>query len=153
MAEMAMRCLDETTRDYKVDPDRTYLTGLSMGGFGAWLVAERVPGRFAAVVPICGFYGQPNAVTDAEALGKMAENLRSTPIWCFHGALDTAVPVDRSREIVAAIRSAGGDVKYTEFADGQHDVWTRVYADATVWNWMLAQRRTPAGGATTKPAP
>lgn len=153
MAEMAVRCLDATAREYRVDPDRTYLTGLSMGGFGAWLLAERMPGRFAAVVPICGFYGQPNAATGSETLAKLGESLRATPIWCFHGTLDPAVPAARSREIVAAIRAAGGAPRYSEFPDGQHDVWSRAYADAELWRWMLAQRRTEGGAAATKPAP
>jgi predicted peptidase len=153
MAELAMRCLDQTTRDYAIDPDRIYLTGLSMGGFGAWLLGERAAERFAAVIPICGFYGSPQQPSDPETLAQIARSLRNMPVWCFHGALDPAVSVERSREIVGALRAAGGNVKYTEFADGQHDVWTRVYADANVWSWMLAQRRAGVNAPASKPAP
>jgi predicted peptidase len=152
MAEMALKCLDEAAREYRVDIDRTYLTGLSLGGFGTWLLAERVPERFAAVVPICGFYGNPNAATDAETLGKLVQSLRNVPVWCFHGTLDKAVPVERSREIVGALRESGANVKYTEFADGQHDVWGRAYADAELWKWLFAQRRVAARVPASQPA-
>lgn len=151
MAEAALKCLDEAAREYRVDADRTYLTGLSLGGFGAWLLGERVPERFAAVVPICGFYANPNAALDTETLGKLAQSLKSVPVWCFHGALDKAVPVERSREIVGALREAGGNVRYTEFADGQHDVWGRAYADAELWKWLLAQRRATAQAPASQP--
>jgi predicted peptidase len=153
MAELAVRCLDQTAREYSVDPERTYLTGLSLGGFGTWLVAERLPERFAAIVPICGFYGNPNAATDAETLGRLAGALKKTRVWCFHGALDKAVAVERSREIVAALREAGGDVRYTEYADGAHDVWNRAYADPELWKWLLAQRRSTASPVTSQEAP
>jgi len=138
MAVLALRCLEETSREYHLDPQRVYLTGLSMGGQGAWLLASELPERFAAVVPICGFVELGPATGLAE---RVAARLTKVPIRCYHGALDQNVPVDKSREMVAAIRQAGGTVFYTEFPDGAHDIWNRVYEDPQFWRWLLEQRR------------
>jgi lysophospholipase L1-like esterase/predicted esterase len=115
-----------------VDADRVYVTGLSMGGFATWhLIAER-PGLFAAAVPVCGG-GRPET----------AARLASLPIWAFHGGADGTVPKEQSRAMVDAIRKAGGEPKYTEYAGVGHDSWTRTYADAGVHEWLFAQRRAP----------
>ena len=108
--------LDDIIRKYRVDKSRVYLTGLSMGGYGTWSLAAAHPERFAAIVPICGG-GNP---ADAKKLAAL-------PIWVFHGAKDPTVPVQRSREMVEAIKAAGGNVKYTEYPDAKHDCWTETY--------------------------
>ena len=119
-----------------VDPDRIYLTGLSMGGFGVWEMLRREPGLFAAAVPICGG-GVPG---DAPVL-------RAVPIWVFHGARDDLVPVEVSRAMVGALEEAGGSVRYTEFPEAKHDAWTETYGNPEVFEWLFAQsrRRRPAG--------
>ncbi|TWT41016.1 Alpha/beta hydrolase family protein [Phycisphaerae bacterium RAS1] len=139
MAEMALRCVEETSRTYHLDPDRIYLTGLSLGGHGAWFIAARMPDAFAAIVPICGF-GEPKEVA----------TLTKMPCWCFHGTADEAVPVQRSRDLIEAVRKAGGDPKFTEIEGGPHNVWDRVYGDPEMWKWLLTQRRGPSAAA---PAP
>jgi len=138
MAVLALRCLEETSREYRLDPQRIYLTGLSMGGHGAWLLAASLPDRFAAVVPVCGFAELGPSTGLAQ---RLAPPLKNLPIRCFHGALDTNVPPAKSREMVEAIRQAGGQVSYTEFPDGAHDIWDRVYDDPQLWRWLLEQRR------------
>ena len=154
MEQLAIRCLEQTSRQYRVDPERVYLTGLSMGGHGAWHMAARYPKAFAAVVPICGFAELKTATGAAKQL---APHLADLPIWCFHGESDTNVPVSRSREMVAAIREAGGTVKYTEYRGAKHFIWDRVYADRDLWTWLFAQHRPAADRdnpqTTTKPAP
>jgi len=130
MAAMALACLEEAQRDYRIDEDRVYLTGLSMGGLGTWEIAAAQPERFAALVPICGL-----AVTDA------AEKVARLPIWCLHGDADPVVPVDDSRKMVAAIQAAGGTLHYTELAGVGHDAWTQAYSAPTLWIWLFAQRR------------
>jgi predicted peptidase len=125
-----MALLDDVTSKYRVDPHRIYLTGLSMGGFGTWSLAAAHPGRFAAIVPICG----GGKTTDARKLAAL-------PIWAFHGAKDPTVPVARSREMVAAIRAAGGNVKYTEYPEAVHDCWTETYDNPELYKWLLAQKR------------
>jgi len=130
--------LDHVLETFAVDEDRVYLTGLSMGGAGAWSLAIRSPERFAAVVPICG------AGLD---LYRGRQRLTRVPIWAFHGAQDTVVPIDLTRLIVESVRKGGGHVKFTVYPDAGHDVWTRTYEDPELWEWLLNQRRTPVTGA------
>jgi len=110
--------VEETTQAQPVDLDRIYVTGLSMGGYGSWDLAIRTPEKFAAVVPICGGGDESQA---ARLLG--------VPIWAWHGDADPAVPVERSRRMIAAIRQAGGNPKYTELAGVGHDSWNPAYRD------------------------
>jgi predicted peptidase len=139
MAAMALRCVEATSREYHLDPDRMYLTGLSLGGHGAWLLAAEYPGRWAAVVPICGFaeYGESTGLVDS-----IAPRLTGLPIWCFHGQADKRVPVEKSRELVAAIKAAGGkSIWYTEYPEAGHNVWDRTYDNPELWKWLFAQKR------------
>jgi len=133
--------LDEVQSRYRVDPDRVYLTGLSMGGFGTWELASRAPGRFAAIAPICGG-GSP----------ALARRLRDLPVWVFHGDKDPVVPVSMSDEMVEALKKAGADVRYTRYEGLQHDSWTKTYENEELYTWFLSHRRgeKKAGGA--KPA-
>jgi predicted peptidase len=122
--------LNDVMRKYRVDKHRVYLTGLSMGGSGTWMLAAAYPQRFAAIVPICGS-GNP---ADAKKLATL-------PIWVFHGAKDGTVPVQRSREMVEAIQEAGGNVKYTEYPEAKHNCWTETYNNPELYKWLLAQKR------------
>jgi predicted peptidase len=122
--------LDEVVARYAVDPERVYLTGLSMGGFGAWSLAMARPERFAAVAPICGG-GNPGRVCV----------LKDVPVWAFHGALDPVVPLARSEEMVNALKACGGDVRLTVYPDAEHDSWTRTYDDPELYAWFLRHTR------------
>lgn len=146
MSQLALRCIEQTSREYYLDPDRLYLTGLSLGGQGAWNLAARLPDRFAAVVPVCGFaeLGPPTGLAT-----RLAEHLTKVPIWCFHGDEDKAVPVEKGREMVEAVREAGGNIQYTEVKGGTHNVWDRAYGDRELWRWLFAQKR---GAPTSAPA-
>lgn len=126
----AVAALDDVMKAEAVDPQRIYLTGLSMGGYGAWDLAARMPERFAALVPICGGGDESTAA-----------RLASLPIWCFHGAADAVVPVARSRSMVAAVKAAGGSPTYTEFAGVGHDSWTPAYRDPATLDWLFRQTR------------
>ncbi|HVU88905.1 MAG TPA: prolyl oligopeptidase family serine peptidase [Pirellulales bacterium] len=128
--------VDDLTARYKVDKDRIYLTGLSMGGFGTWALAAYQPDRFAAIIPICG---------GGEML--MTRRLTQVPIWAFHGAKDPVVPLRRSEELVQALERAKGNVKLTVYPDALHDSWTATYDNPEVWEWLLAQKRAPAKAA------
>lgn len=132
-AKLALDCLEDVSKAYKVDPKRMYLTGLSMGGRGVWFIAARTRGAFAAMVPICGG-GDP----------KDASKLADIPIWCFHGAEDKSVPVAETERMVDAVEKAGGDIKFTRFAGADHAVWDRVYGDPKMWQWLFAQELMPA---------
>ncbi|MBN1491826.1 MAG: prolyl oligopeptidase family serine peptidase [Phycisphaerae bacterium] len=122
--------LDEVLLRYAVDPDRVYLTGLSMGGYGTWEWASLQPERFAAIVPICGG-GRRYA----------APRLKNLPIWAFHGAKDTVVSLSQSQEMVDAIKQAGGDAKLTIYPDATHDSWTRTYDNPELYAWFLKHHR------------
>ncbi len=130
MTALAMACLSATEADYAVDPDRVTLTGLSLGGFGTWWMGAMYPDRFCALAPVCGG-GDPDN----------ADKLARTPIWCYHGEADPVVPVERSREMVEAVRAAGGDVRYTELPGVGHNSWDDAYGNPEYVAWMLAQRR------------
>ncbi len=122
--------LDDIMRKYRVDKDRVYLTGLSMGGYGTWNLAAAHPERFAAIAPICG----GGNTADAPKLAKL-------PIWVFHGAKDPTVPLQRSKEMVEAIQAAGGQVKFTVYPEAGHDSWTETYNNAEFYKWLLEQKR------------
>jgi predicted peptidase len=128
--------LDEVQTKYRVDLDRVYLTGLSMGGFGSWSLATREPDRFAAIVPICGG-GQP----------LLAGRLKNVPVWAFHGAKDPVVPVDATKEMVRALEKSGGNVKMTVYPEAGHDSWTEAYNNPELYKWLLEQKRKPREGA------
>lgn len=128
---MAIDAIDRLIAAGRVDPDRLYITGLSMGGYGTWYAAGMPGSRFAAAAPICGG-GDP----------AWAKRYVDLPLWVFHGGDDRAVPVGRSREMVEAIRAAGGQLQYTEYPAVGHDSWTQTYADDAFHDWLFAQRRT-----------
>ncbi|MCK7559576.1 hypothetical protein MKQ70_33355 [Chitinophaga sedimenti] len=107
----------EVLEKYNVDPSRVYLTGLSMGGYGAWNWSMKAAEKFAAVAPICGGADYPDLVC----------NLKSKPVWVFHNANDPTVGVENSRNLVAALKKCGStSVTYTENATGGHDAWTKL---------------------------
>ena len=113
-----------------VDPQRVYLTGMSMGGYGTWDLVARRPDLFAAAVVVCGGADESTAV-----------KIKHIPVWVFHGAKDTAVKPARSRRMVAALEKAGGKPRYTEYAEVGHHSWENAYGDAELFQWLFAQRR------------
>jgi predicted peptidase len=131
--------LDDVSTTLKIDPARVYLTGLSMGGFGAWSLGIRHPRRFAALVPICGG-GRVADVTAAQPDRKTA--LRQLSVWAFHGAKDRVVPLEESERMVAALKLIGAeDVRLTVYPDVEHDAWTAAYANGGVYDWLLTHAR------------
>jgi len=114
----------------QIDPDRLYITGLSMGGFGTWEAIQRKPDLFAAAVPICG----GGDVSKAALLTKI-------PIWIFHGSEDQLVNPKWSRDMVEAIRNAGGNPKYTEYPDVGHHSWVNAYSDPELFRWLFGQKK------------
>lgn len=122
--------LDDLLATHRIDPDRVYLTGLSMGGRGTWDLAAAYPERFAAIVPICGS-GNPQD----------ARKLKDIPTWAFHGAKDEGVLPERSQDMIDAIKKAGGDAKLTVYPNAAHDAWTEAYNNPELYQWLLQQKR------------
>ncbi len=125
-ANRALRILEQVEKDFKIDPKRRILSGWSMGGFGAWSIAAADPARWSALVAIAGGGNK-----------EWAEKLKDLPTWTWHGTNDGAVNVNRSREMVEAIKAVGGSPRYTEIADGDHDSWKMAFADDRLFAWML----------------
>lgn len=122
--------LDDLCEKYKVDQDRIYVTGISMGGFGLLALAFDAPDRFAALAPICG---------GGETY--WAKSIKHIPVWAFHGELDEGVPVRRSQEMVDELKKQGADPKLTIFPGVGHISWPAVYDDPAFYDWLLAQKR------------
>ena len=118
--------------EFDADPDRVYITGLSLGGYGAWELMERYgTGLFAAGMT-CSGGGDP----------VQAEKMKDLPIWIFHGEADQTLPVMLSRRMYAALKEVGSDnVFYREYPDCPHDCWTRTYQNPEVWKWLFSQKR------------
>lgn len=128
--EMVDALVTEILAKEPVDPDRVYLTGLSMGGFGAWITAAAYPQRYAAVVPICGGGDTHDAA-----------RLKDMPIWAFHGEADESVNVAFSKDMVKAINDAGGHPKLTLYPGIGHGSWGPAYADPALYEWLFQQKR------------
>ncbi|QHT67983.1 prolyl oligopeptidase family serine peptidase [Rhodocytophaga rosea] len=124
------KLVDEIIKNNRVDTNRMYLTGLSMGGYGTWEYALRFPDRFAAIAPVCGG-GDPGRVW----------SIRSLPIWVFHGAKDLAVPIKQSEDMVNALKKVGNDVKFTVYPEAGHDSWTETYNNPALYEWFLKHKR------------
>ena len=124
--------IQKKIREFDADPDRVYITGLSLGGYGSWDLMERYgTGLFAAGVT-CSGGGDPS----------QAEKMKDLPIWIFHGEADQTLPVMLSRRMYAALKEAGSDVVfYREYPGVPHDCWTRTYQNPEVWNWLFSQKR------------
>ena len=155
MEAMALGALDQSVREFHGDPDRVYLTGLSLGGYGTWDLAQKYPQRWAAIAPCCGgiaFPRRPGAdspppVPTADPRPDVARKVAGLPAWVFHGGADPTVPVSESRQMVAllfALKAGAkdsGDLKYTEYPGVGHNSWDYAYKEAGLLPWLLSHRR------------
>jgi predicted peptidase len=137
MERMVLAELEQTASEFSADPKRLYLAGVSMGGFGAWHLAARHPGKFAALVNICGGSTQ----TSGDRFTPLARKIGRTPVWVFHGSEDRVVPVTESRGMVGALkRVEGSRVRYSEYEGVGHNVWLNALAEPGLLPWLLEQR-------------
>ena len=128
--QMTINLIEQSISQWSVDQKRIYVTGVSMGGFGTWDIIQRKPELFAAAMPICGG-GDP----------QLASKVKHIPVWVFHGDQDQEVKVSRSRDMVAAIKKAGGKPLYTEYNGVGHNSWEQTYTNPEVLNWFFQQRK------------
>jgi predicted peptidase len=149
-SRIALAALDRTLAEFRCDSDRVYLTGISMGGNGAWYLAYREPRRFAAILVCCGWV-LPNAEhptaepvvppADGPAIARLAARLRHVPVCMYHGAADDVIPPADSRAMAAAFDSLGAPARYTELPGVGHGCWDAAYQSAEVPAWLFDQRR------------
>jgi len=158
MAEYAITALDQTVKEFNGDPQRLYLAGFSLGGYGVWQIAAANPGKFAALVPVAGGVvgSYPINPNDRAAIipsvGKMldspepyaavAEAIGKTPVWAFHGTKDDAVPADFARRIVKAMSVAGNgnNVTYTEYPEDGHQIFGKAISEPGFLEWLAQQK-------------
>lgn len=147
MMALAMATLDQETAEFHADPARTYLTGLSLGGYGAWELARAYPKRWAAIAIAAGgiFWSYaPDRWHDSATLpGEYARALGRTPVWIFHGSLDPVVPVRGDEMLYDAFKASGGHIRYWLYLGLGHDCWFRAFNEPEVPRWLLAHRRDP----------
>ena len=136
MDEMVMRQVEAVSNEFSIDETRQYLMGVSMGGYGVWHFGSNYPNEFAALVSICG--GSP--LTGGNRFAPVAERVGKTPAWVFHGAEDNIVQVSESRNLVAALRERGGNVRYSEYENVGHNVWLNALGEQELMPWLLSQK-------------
>lgn len=147
---MALKALEHSIDEWHGDRRQLYLTGLSMGGYGAWQIAVDHPGMFAAAAIVCGGIRHPNDHANLRVQGIpaaagdpyawVAAHIGALPVWIFHGADDGVVPPEESRRMYAALQARGSEVRHTEFPGVGHVSWPQAYATASLWPWMFAHR-------------
>jgi predicted peptidase len=152
MQALALKALDQTMNEFNGERKKTYLTGLSMGGYGAWAIASANPTKFAALAVVCGGVRPPprlnlpetakppGAATD-DPYGAVAAKIGKTPVWIFHGGADPVVPVSESQKMAGVLKLAGGNVRFSEYAGVGHNSWDRAYAEPELFTWLLSQRK------------
>src|SRR3989475_526136 len=143
MADMAKKTLELSQKEFRGDPQRTYLTGLSMGGYGTWYLAANYPGKFAAIAPICGGILRPEEsrkqpAEDPRPYTEAAPQVGKTPVWIFRGGADRVVPVAESQHMAEAIKAVGAEVHYTEYPGVGHNSWERAFAEPDFMTWLLS---------------
>lgn len=127
---LALELTESLVKELPIDPDRVYVMGMSMGGFGAVDAVMRKPDLFAACMPICGA-GDPSK----------AESIKHVAVWAFHGDKDNAVPVSGSRDLIDALKKAGAKPHYSEYAGVGHNSWSPAFAEKDFWTWLFEQQR------------
>jgi pimeloyl-ACP methyl ester carboxylesterase len=152
MMALALAALEQETQEFHGDPERTYLTGLSLGGYGAWELALREPRRWAAIaIAASGVFWSyaPERWQLADSLPEeYARAVGSTPVWLFHGMDDNVVPPRESELMYEALKANGGHVRLWVYQGLRHDCWTRAYNEPELPRWLLSHRLGhPAPGA------
>jgi predicted peptidase len=129
--KLSLELVDHLRATQPIDSSRCYVTGLSMGGMGAWYAAAQSPRRFAAMLEVCGG-GDPS----------WADRYTGIPIWAFHGQADRVIPIGRGREMIKALTDVGHapEMRYVEYPGVGHDSWTKTFARDDVYEWLFAQK-------------
>jgi predicted peptidase len=152
MDELAVATLDQATKEFHGDAQRTYLTGLSMGGYGAWHLAQKYPGKFAAMIVICGGIRPRASVLKAypdlnqvilpdspNSYAAAADRIGKVPVWIFHGSADDIVPVTESQRMYQAMKQVGAEAHYIEYPGVGHACWNKAYDEPKLFPWLFSK--------------
>ena len=136
--ELVLATIHDLRTRYHVDPDRIFLTGMSNGGIGTWLIGMHHASLFAGIAPMASGLDDP--------LMPFLANLRNTPIYIIHGAKDQVMPVELSRSIARELESLGYSYVYREHERehpmaGGHYFPKEELPDLVMW--LNGQRRGP----------
>ena len=125
------RIVHDHSKRYRIDPERIYLTGFSMGGYGTFHTACGYPEMFAAIAPVAG-----------SGVPELAEKLQTVPTWAFHGDKDNVVPYECSASMIDAMIEAGhNDARLTTLRGAGHGIVDEVYRNPELYRWMLTHRK------------
>lgn len=141
MMRMAMAALDAGVKEFHGDPQRLYLTGLSLGGYGTWEIAKNWPHTFAAIVPVCGgvFWSYaPERWHNMQLPEQYAKAIGRTPVWMFHGTDDRVVIPKQAILMYEALKANGGNVRLWEYTSVRHNAWDKAYANPELPRWLLS---------------
>jgi predicted peptidase len=134
MIKGVVALLDQVSDKLRIDKDRVYVTGLSMGGKGTWMVAMEAPDRFAAIAPLAA------DTLDTQGVAR----LKNVSVWAIAGADDWFGTAQNSEKMVDILKAAGGDALMTKVPGVGHWVWPQYYADSKFYDWFLKHKRHAA---------
>lgn len=115
---------------YRIDKNRIYVTGISMGGFGAWQAAMDYPEKIAAIVPLCGGC---NDSIDICRINKV-------PVWTFHGTADFIININETERLVNRLQKCNGNVKFTRLDNAGHGIQD-IYEKPEIYDWLKKQKK------------
>jgi predicted peptidase len=160
-ADQAVAAFDQMVSEFKADSKRLYVTGFSLGGYGAWYIAAKHPKKFAAIAPIGGhivpafltvpitFPAPIKALVHPELLPlyesnnpylAVAKEVGRTPVWMFHGGEDEQVPITDARKMAEALKEAGASYQFTEYAGNRHFIYDKAYTEKGFWSWLFSKK-------------
>ena len=151
MMQLAMATLERESHEFHADPERTYLMGLSLGGYGAWELAKDYPHRWAAIaIASSGIFWSyaPDRWHEVATLpAEYARRIGRVPIWLFHGTDDTTVVPRQSELMYDAFKADSGHIRFWEYQGVRHDCWTRAFNEPELPRWLLSHRLNAQGQA------